>query len=90
MRRFVIVILVLLAEFASARGDDWPQFRGPDGQGHSTEKNLPVEWSEAKNLLWKVSVPGMGWSSPVISGDRIWLTSAVDDARGASLRAQAY
>jgi outer membrane protein assembly factor BamB len=90
MRRFVIVALLLSAALASLRGDDWPQFRGPGGQGHSTEKGLPVEWSEARNLQWKVNVPGVGWSSPAIAGNRVWLTSAVDDARGASLRALAY
>jgi outer membrane protein assembly factor BamB len=70
-----------------ARAADWPQFRGPDGQGHSTSKNVPVTWSETENITWKVPVPGSGWSSPSISGDQIWLTSAVDEAH--SLRAMA-
>src|SRR5262245_46919263 len=56
--------------------EDWPQFRGPTGQGHSTESGLPVEWSETHNVVWKVPVAG-GWSSPVIAGGRVWLT-AVD------------
>lgn len=64
---------------------DWPQFRGPTGQGVSEERNLPLTWSENKNIRWKVAIPGRGWSSPVIQGDRIWLTTATED--GKSLRA---
>lgn len=58
--------------------EDWTQFRGPTGQGHSEEKGLPLEWSETRNVRWKVEIPGRGWSSPVIKGDRIWLTTATD------------
>ena len=63
---------------------DWPQFRGPSGQGFSQEKGLPFEWSETKNIKWKAAIPGAGWSSPSIAGDRIWLTTSTE--RGASLR----
>jgi outer membrane protein assembly factor BamB len=66
---------------------DWPQFRGPTGQGISDERNLPLTWSENKNVRWKVAIPGRGWSSPVVQGDRIWLTTATDE--GKSLRAVA-
>ena len=65
--------------------DDWPQFRGPTGQGVSEEKGLPLTWSENKNVRWKVAIPGRGWSSPVIQGERIWLTTATEE--GKSLRA---
>jgi outer membrane protein assembly factor BamB len=63
--------------------EDWPQFRGPTGQGHSTETGLPIEWSETQNVAWKVQVSG-GWSSPAISGGRVWLTgvNATRTARG--------
>jgi outer membrane protein assembly factor BamB len=64
---------------------DWPQFRGPTGQGISEERGLPVTWSETKNVRWKTAIPGRGWSSPVIQGDRIWLTTATEEGR--SLRA---
>jgi outer membrane protein assembly factor BamB len=66
---------------------DWPQFRGPDGQGHSEESGLPLNWSETKNIKWKVPIPGRGWSSPVVQGKTIWLTTATDEGR--SLRALA-
>src|SRR5262245_45985823 len=64
---------------------DWPQFRGPTGQGVSDERGLPLTWSETKNVRWKTPIPGRGWSSPVIQGDRIWLTTATEE--GKSLRA---
>jgi outer membrane protein assembly factor BamB len=60
---------------------DWPQFRGPGGQGHSDATNLPLTWSETENIKWKVPVAGLGWSSPAIKGDQIWITSAVDDGK---------
>ncbi len=58
--------------------EDWPQFRGPGGEGHSTEKNLPFTWSETSNITWKTLIPGRGWSSPAVANGRIWLTSEVD------------
>jgi outer membrane protein assembly factor BamB len=65
--------------------EDWPEFRGPTGQGVSSERGLPVVWSETKNVRWKTPIPGKGWSSPAIQGDRIWLTTATEE--GKSLRA---
>jgi len=73
----------------AARAEDWPEFRGPTGQGHSGETGLPIEWSETRHVVWKVDVPGSGWSSPVVGGGRVWMTSAVN-ARGTSLRALAF
>jgi outer membrane protein assembly factor BamB len=70
---------------------DWPQFRGPTGQGLSDAKAPPTEWGPETNIAWKVEIPGKGWSSPVTSGGRVFLTTAVphDQARDAdqSLRA---
>jgi outer membrane protein assembly factor BamB len=82
--------LLLLAPFGVAAQEDWPQFRGPDGQGHSTERGLPVEWSESQNVLWKTPVVGRGWSSPVVAADRVWLTTAIQNSGGLSLRALAF
>ena len=70
--------------------EDWPQFRGPGGQGHSSEQGLPLEWNETRNVAWKVPVAGRGWSSPVIAGGRIWLTTATIAQRDTSLRLLAY
>jgi outer membrane protein assembly factor BamB len=91
-------LIFLIASSAGARpsastsaghadaAEDWPQFRGPSGQGHSTERGLPLDWSESRSVVWKTPVPGAGWSSPVIAGGRAWITSAVGD----SLRALAF
>ena len=90
------LVLVLPLCAAPLTAEDWPQFRGPDGQGHSGERSLPLEWSEARNVRWKVPVPGSGWSSPVVANGRVWLTAAIDTPaargrrHGVSLRALAY
>lgn len=73
-------ILLLLFLSASVLAQDWPEFRGPSGQGHSAERGLPLTWSESKGVKWKVALPGKGWSSPVIQGDRIWLTTEENKA----------
>jgi len=79
--RFLFLTL-LFPLFASA---DWPEFRGPDGQGHVPEGHtLPLSWSATENVAWKVEVPGKGWSSPVVVGDRIYLTTAIADSEDQS------
>ncbi len=57
---------------------NWPQWRGPGSQGISAEENLPTEWSDTENVLWKTSIPGQGFSQPVVWGDRVFLTSDVE------------
>lgn len=74
----------------AAQTEDWPEFRGPTGQGHSVERGLPLQWSEAQNVMWKVPVPGRGWSSPVVAGNRVWMTTAVQNSGALSLRALAF
>lgn len=61
-----------------AFASDWPEFRGPTGQGHAVVMGLPTEWSATQNVAWKVPVPGAGWSSPAIVGGRIFLTTGVE------------
>ena len=88
----LIVLIACALRIHGASGvnnNDWPQFRGPTGQGHSTETGLPIEWSESRNIVWKTPMPGRGWSSPVVADGRIWLTTATKD-KGTSLRALAY
>ena len=65
----------------------WPEFRGPTGQGTSTARNLPTEWSPTTNVVWKQPIPGRGWSSPVLDDERIFLTTAVEANNALSLRA---
>ena len=61
------------------RADEWPQFRGPGGAGVTSEKQLPLEWGTEKNVQWKAKVPGRGWSSPIIWGDKVFITAAGSD-----------
>jgi outer membrane protein assembly factor BamB len=77
---FAISILFLSILYA----ENWPQFRGPSGQGISDEKNLPVRWSATDEILWKTEIPGEGYSSPIVFDQNIYITSAEDS--GASCR----
>ncbi len=89
--RTALVTALALSAVATAYARDWPQFRGPTGQGHAPDESVPLTWSETENVAWKVPVPGRGWSSPVIGGGLVWLTTAVTDREaGTSLRLVAY
>ena len=84
-----LFLAAALTAFVS-HAEDWSQFRGPTGQGHSAETGLPFEWSESRNVVWKSPVPGLGWSSPVVSGGRVWLTTAFETQDPASLHVLAF
>jgi outer membrane protein assembly factor BamB len=92
VRRILALGLLFLWQPAvlAAQTAGWPEFRGPTGQGHSTERDVPLEWSESRNVLWKTPVQGRGWSSPVVERDRVWLTTAFSGRGGTSLRAVAF
>ena len=79
-----VAIKAITEDHATAEGD-WPQFRGPYGNGHSDASGLPLEWSESVNVAWKTPIHGRGWSSPVIFGDQIWLTTATEDGHQRSV-----
>ncbi|MFT5467023.1 MAG: outer membrane protein assembly factor BamB [Verrucomicrobiales bacterium] len=67
----------LLASTSAAAGENWPDYRGPSEDGHTSEgTTLPTEWSETENVTWKTEIKGKAWSSPVIWGDQIWMTNA--------------
>lgn len=71
--------------WTSAPADNWAEFRGPNGNGHAEASGLPREWSETKNVMWKTSIHGRGWSSPVIWGKQIWLTTGTPDGKELSV-----
>jgi outer membrane protein assembly factor BamB len=79
--------LCLASAPAAVPADRWPEFRGPAGTGHSDATGLPREWSETKNVAWKAKVHGRGWSSPVVFGSQVWLTTATRDGRALSVLA---
>jgi outer membrane protein assembly factor BamB len=70
----------LLAVLTTAlAADNWPEFRGPHGDGRSDAKNLPLTWSETQNVRWKTAIHDKGWSSPVVWGNQVWLTTATEE-----------
>ena len=89
MTRVLLLTTLVLLGGRTASAQDWPEFRGPGGQGHSAERGLPLEWDETHNVAWKTPLPGLGWSSPVVSGGRVWITTAIEQ-RGVSLRLMAF
>lgn len=78
-------LLVLFAAIFTINASDWPEFLG-SAQGHSDARNLPLKWSATENVQWKSAIPGKGWSSPIIKGDRLYLTTAVSEGNQVSLR----
>jgi len=88
IERLLATLGMSLASFGSAVAEDrWTEFRGPAGTGHSTATGLPREWSESKNVAWKTPIHGRGWSSPVVLGSQVWLTTATRDGRELSVLA---
>lgn len=76
-----LLLLLVISHPMIGATENWPQFRGPDGTGHSDAANLPLHWSETRNVVWKTAIHDRGWSSPVIYGKQIWLTTASNDGR---------
>ena len=74
---FALAFVLVGIQVSSA--ENWSRFRGPNGQGISSETNLPIKWSSEDNVLWKTPIPGKGWSSPIVDGDHIFLTTATED-----------
>lgn len=61
--------------------ENWPQFRGPTGQGISNEKDIPIQWNATSDIAWKAAIPGEGWSSPIVWKDRVFVTTATDNGQ---------
>ncbi len=91
---FVVPFCLSLLVVSVVSAEDWAQFRGPSAQGHSKAKGLATKWGTKKNVAWKVAVDGGGWSSPIVSKGRVYLTTAVPDPKdpkaGPSLRVFAF
>jgi hypothetical protein len=82
----VLLLAALTFGVLSARAD-WPDFRGPSGDGHVSAPGnakpigLPLHWSETNNIKWKTEIPYRGWSTPVVMGGQVWLTTATPEGR---------
>jgi outer membrane protein assembly factor BamB len=81
MRRLFVLAgcIALLVVLSGVRAGDWPQFRGPGGSGLAADEKLPIEWNAEKNIAWKAKVAGYGWSSPIVWGDKVIVTTAITD-----------
>ncbi len=75
MKSLLTVLCAFLFLSVAGAADNWPQFRGPSGDGHAVANNVPISWSEKENIRWKTAIHDKGWSSPVIWGNQIWLTT---------------
>ncbi len=76
----LLFLIAVLCRLTPARGgEDWPQFRGPTGQGLADATGLPLTWSESEHVQWKTAIHGKAWSSPVVRGGQVWLTTATED-----------
>src|SRR5574340_1086938 len=76
--RPILAHVIALTVTTVAMAEEWPCWRGPSHQGISTEKGLPMRWSPTDNVAWKTEIPGLGWSSPIVYGERVFVTTATD------------
>ncbi len=74
-----MVCCAMLMAVPALADETWPQFRGPDGQGHASDRAVPVTWSDTENVRWRTPLAGRGWSSPVLLEGRIWMTTAIEE-----------
>ncbi len=84
MRNLATTLSLFTVLSLSVSAENWPRFRGPTGQGLSTERNQPTRWSATENIAWKTEIPGEGWASPIVWGERVFVTSATE--RGTQCR----
>jgi outer membrane protein assembly factor BamB len=79
--QFLIVLFGIVGPVQQGFGSPWPRFRGPNGEGIAADRDIPVQWTDKEGVLWKTAIPGLGNSSPIVWGDRIFLQSATQDGR---------
>jgi len=77
----VILFLVLAGSTLPARAENWPAFRGPTGQGLSSETEIPLKWNQKENIRWKTAIPGDSWSTPIVWNDLVFVTSATEEGK---------
>jgi outer membrane protein assembly factor BamB len=85
MNRLLVLVSFVGLGAVRPASENWTEFRGPAGSGHSDATGLPREWSETKNVVWKTPIHGRGWSSPVVWGKQVWLTTATPDGKELSV-----
>ena len=81
MKNTILLFICCVFAFIARAQENWPQFRGPNGQGISQATNLPVQWSANENIAWKTEIPGEGWSSPIVWNNHIFLTATTEEGK---------
>jgi outer membrane protein assembly factor BamB len=76
-----VSILTFTCAVFAAHAENWPRFRGPNGEGISNDKHVPIQWTETDGIAWRAAIPGTGNSSPIVWGDRIFVQSATEKER---------
>ena len=82
-----VIGCVALTVAAVAANDNWPQFRGAQGGAAADNPSLPDTWGPSQNIVWKLDVPGRSWSSPIVWGDHVFVTTAIDSVDEDPLKA---
>jgi outer membrane protein assembly factor BamB len=77
----LVFLLCLMARSAPSENPVWPQFRGPNSNPMGSDPRLPERWSTTENIEWSVQIPGRGWSSPIVAGQRVLLTTVTTDGQ---------
>ena len=85
MPRLTLAILMLAAGAHAALAEDWPSWRGPQGNGYSSDTGFPLRWSDSEHVKWKVGLPGPGNSTPIVIGQRVFVSCASNEGRRRSL-----
>ena len=86
---FCLLVTIFINKNSNGQTEEqgWTDYRGPNKNGYSTVKHIPLTWNDSINIEWKIPIPGRGWSSPVILNNKIWLTTALDDGKNMYLLA---
>ena len=79
MKNVLLATPILLLSVVLLHAENWPQFRGPTHQGISTETGLTLKWSATDNVVWTTPIPGESWSSPIVWGEHVFVTTAMDN-----------
>lgn len=90
-RNSLLVLLLMIGSAAAQDGGQWPQFRGADSRGTAVNNDrLPDEWSTTENVVWSQAIDGRGWSSPIVWGDRLFLTTVINDEENEPIKKGLY
>jgi len=90
IRCFLLSVLSLALLISASAQDRWPQFRGAQSLGVAEDANLPDKWSTTENVAWKADIPGIGWSSPIVWGDKIFVTSVINTGETEAVKKGLY